>query len=435
MHVRVRAKADFMMMLVWLIIIGVIGGVLFTCWSNLKAVNDPANRANYWGENMYTYRSEMEEADRLLEQGRYADARQAYERAMQSSSQNQSSVVLFDRIARSHFREAEALREQGQWSAAAAAYRAAEGAVSRVAGAAANVRDYRSEFQSQITGAEAIENGLVTCLVEEGVVRRDQQQNPDGALSLLSEARRRQPANFRANQELIELHRQRQDSAPLLESMRHFLDNFPGQDSPQFAQMPPEYQQYRQRIEGAHRGLQNHILQTHPVEEWVPMVDGLVLTYHMEYSSEGGGTSQGPPFTRTMRMRDPRTGVIGRDPNAPEYIYSWQDLGGSDYLVEEWTPAITQADPARFVILPRQPQMGAQWRNFDGSQWQIADLVFDPQHQFKLIVSGFQLGPFQFTLGVGRTSGTPLGSYEGERLDSVAYPGAPAPPDAAPATN
>ena len=52
----------------------------------------------------------------------------------------------------------------------------------------------------------------------------------------------------------------------------------------------------------------------------------------------------------------------------------------------------------------------------------FADLVYDAEHDLRLIITGFHLYPFEYALGVGRTSGTPYGE-EGDTLDAVIYPG------------
>jgi hypothetical protein len=66
--------------------------------------------------------------------------------------------------------------------------------------------------------------------------------------------------------------------------------------------------------------------------------------------------------------------------------------------------------------------MGYQWPNTDGRTWMVADIVYDPEHSLKLIIRGHHLRDFEYTLGVGRTSGTPYGE-EGDELDSITYPG------------
>ena len=93
-----RGKGDIFGMLMVVIIIGIVGGGGLWCYSSYRAASDPANKRNYWNENTYTFRSDMERADRELEQGRFEAARRGYEEAVNANTQNRVSSVLQDRI-------------------------------------------------------------------------------------------------------------------------------------------------------------------------------------------------------------------------------------------------------------------------------------------------------------------------------------------------
>lgn len=423
-----RGKMDFFAMLVWLLLIGVIAAIVGICVGKLKAVNDPANKQNYWMENMYGYRSDMERADERLEQGRWEDARQGYREALSLNSANQVSIVLHDRIARAHHREGRARLEQGDYAGAISALRSASQAVADTGARATNVRNFDNNYRDEVTTRDQVTDALVEALVAEGVRRRDEETNFDAAESCLVEARSLGPSHFGACTELIDLHRQTRQVSSLLEAMRHFLDHFPGpqaQGYDQLASQNPEYAARWTNTAQSHSQIQNHVLQSYDITQWWPMVDGAIFNFHIEYVSIETGITPGPPFTRTMRVPQPGVAHLATTPGQPEITLRWQNVPGiGECLVEEWTANFPGRRESRFFnLLPRNAQMGMQWQNPDGRTYRIVDLVSHPQFGFVLVISGYDFCDIEIAYGVGRISPSPREEGMGERLDSVTLPG------------
>jgi tetratricopeptide (TPR) repeat protein len=425
---RNRGKFDLFVTLVWLIILGVIGGVVLLVYGNISAANDPANRANYWKENMYGYRSALERGDRQLDDKKYDAARQTYQNALEANSQNRTSVVLRDRIARAYYREGLDLHAAGNDAEAIRAFRSGMDAVDRVQSAAGAARDYEPRYQNDITTADMMVDKLAESLVAEGTRLRDEDQNYDAAENLLKEARERRPANLGASEQLITLYRETRRVSPLLFSLRHALEHFPGPGTPQFDQADDHYKQLLTDWSRRHADTQAYVLNTFPATDWVPMADGMVLQYHMVYASFDGTEMRGEDFTRTMQMTGPGAAQLSRRPGQPDILLSWSQVPGiGECLVEQWTPNITGVpQPTTFFLLPKDNlRIGLQWRNADGQVFTLQDLKSDGGNGFKLIITGWgqNPNPIEITYGLGRTSVIPHESGEGEYLDAVASQG------------
>jgi hypothetical protein len=422
---------DLFAMLVWLIIIGGIVGVVACVVGNLKKVGDPTNYDNYWNENMYTYRVGLEEADRILEQGQWADARRAYQETIEANATNRVSHVLHDRLARAHHLEGLEQQKAGDHSGAMSTFRTALDAVGKVTALDAGVaaRPRKSEFQSEITTIEMVVDSLCDSLVGEGVRRRDVDENPDAALSLLMEARERQPQHFRANAEIVQLHRENRRISPYLEAMRHVVDVLPAEDTRDFdayARANPQYPSFRAGVIQNHGALQNYILQQYPASEWVPIVDGLTLHYLSSFFVAGGGESLGSGFDRTMRIvsQDPLTAEIIGSNGEPDITLAWRQVPGVGLcLTETWTGNLLESGGITWNLLPAQLSMGIEVPQPNGRVFTLVDVRADPEHGFTLHYDGWELGQFVITHGVGRTSNLPIDSFEGEYLHDVTYPG------------
>lgn len=420
---RTGGKFDIFVTLVWLLLLGIVGGAGLWCWSSLRAAGDPRNRMNYWNENMYPYRSAMEAADRLLEQKRYEDARRGYQRAIEGNAQSRTSQVLHDRIARAHFLEGLDLHQQHRFEDAIRAFRSALDAVDNVGaistGAARNVN---SQFESEVTTADEVIDAMVESLVAEGIRLRDDSRDLDGALEMLLEARRRRPAHLQCSVELIQLQRDRQSAAGLLEALRHARDTFPAPGTPQFDQMDENYRAMRADWDTRHLWTQNYVLRQYPTRDWVPFVEGLVLQYHAVYADPSGGEIRGGDFTRTMRLQGADTAIIEETPGTPDYILTWTQVPGiGECLVEQQTAHLTEGEPRTFHLLPANLQMGAAWPGMPNSTFtfRLVDLRADTDGNFRMFIDGWIM-PIVITYGVGRTSATPRSEGTGEYLDAVA---------------
>ncbi|MBN1475908.1 tetratricopeptide repeat protein [Candidatus Sumerlaeota bacterium] len=415
---RRRAKSDMFTMVLYLVFILILAVGGFTCYKFFTAGSDPANFENHWKENMLTYRSDMERGDRMREQGRWDQALEIYEDAMRTNRQNETSIVLHERVARTHYQEGIEHYENGRYADAIASLRLCRNALGEVGRLASSVREFDNRFRDEVITRPQATAAMVEALIDEGIRRRDDMGNPDGALTVFREARELIPDNLRASKELIVLLNQTQDFPLLLEALRHLVTTISAEN------LSPEDQAYLGQMAQAHARLQDHLLATYPVEQWAPMVDGLVMNFHETYISLDGTPIDGPPFTRTMRLVSPNEAHVGRNPANPEFIFRWQSIPGlGDFYTEEWTPALARGQDTQFYYtIPRHLRMGYQWPNADGRTWMVADIVYDPEHSLKLIISGHHLRNFEYTLGVGRTSGTPYGE-EGDELDSITYPG------------
>lgn len=426
-----RGKTDFTTMFVWLIILAVPVVIGTWCYTNLKAVGDPANLENYWQENMYTYRAALEDADVVLDRGDYEEAREAYQDAIEANAKNEYSIVLRDRIARAWYLEGLAHHANDDWTQAIRCFRSGLDAVGQTNQyAAREQRPTNHRYADEITTEAKIIDAMVESLVSEGVNLRDNLGQLDSSRDLLLDARRRRPRNYRACKEVVTLFRLLQVHSPYLEALRHVLDNLPAPDNDSYSQFVsdnPEYGQlnYYQNTVQAHTQFQDYILSNYPVEEWYPIVNGMTLQYHEVYSQIGGGTYRGRDFTRTMTVNpsNPNIGFIAEPGSQPDFIIRWENTPMGRMLVEEWTSNLSGGDTHVYWDLPEHPRMGMSWRNPNGTTFRITDLIADPDHEFKLIMSGYQLGNWELTYGVGRTSITPLSSDHGEYLDNAIYPG------------
>jgi tetratricopeptide (TPR) repeat protein len=413
-----RAKSDMFTMVLYLVLLLILAAGGFTCYKFFTAGSDPALIENYWKENMLTYRSDMERGDRLRDQGRWDQALEVYEGAIQSNRQNEVSAVLHERVARTHYQEGLEHYENARYADAISSQRLCRNALQALGGLTQSVREYDNRFRDEVTTRPQATAAMVEAMIDEGIRRRDDMDNPDGALTVFREARELLPDNLRVSRELIVLLNQTQDFPLLLEALRHLVTTFSG------APLSPEEQAYMGQMAQSHARLQDHLLASYPVEQWAPMVDGLLMQFHETYVALDGTPMSGPSFTRTMRLVSANEAHVGRNPTNPEFIFRWQtiqELG--EFYTEEWTPALARGEDTQiYYTIPRNPRMGLQWPNTDGRTWMVADIVYDPEHSLKLIISGHHLRNFEYTLGVGRTSGTPYGE-EGDELDAVTYPG------------
>jgi hypothetical protein len=210
--------------------------------------------------------------------------------------------------------------------------------------------------------------------------------------------------------------------------MRHVLDALPREGSPdynRYVQDHPEYPQFRAGVANNHTGLQSYILQNYPAQDWVPIVDGLTLTYQYSYFSQEGGESLGAEFDRQMRASSPTAGEVLNDNGEAVYRIFWgQHPNLGPCLMESWTSSLVEYDPITWALLPANPRMGMQIPQSNGMTFTISDLVAtEDTESFRLIMTGWHLGPMVLTYGVGRTTITPRGELApGEYLRRVTYP-------------